>query len=68
MTYNNISISRIPNELLKNGSFKLKQFLLVILNQILEDGIVPQALNIGKCILIYKVTTNRTHSTSHHYH
>ena len=46
---------RIPNELLKNGSYNFKQFLLVFLNRILEDGAVPEALNIGKCMLIFKV-------------
>ena len=46
---------RIPNELLKNGSYNFKQFLLVFLNRILEDGSVPEALNKGKCMLIFKV-------------
>ena len=45
----------IPNELLKNSSFKFKQYLLVFLNKIMKDGFVPEALNIGKCMLIYKV-------------
>jgi hypothetical protein len=46
---------RIPNELLKNSSYNFKQFLLVFLNKILEDGSVPEALNKGKCMLIFKV-------------
>ena len=46
---------RIPNKLLKNCSYNFKQFLLVFLNRILEDGAVPEALNIGKCMLIFKV-------------
>ena len=46
---------RIPNELLKNSSFKFKQYLLVFLNRILKEGVVPEDLNLGKCILIYKV-------------
>ena len=47
---------RVPNELLKNSSFKFKQYLLLFLNKIMEDGTVPQALNLGKCMLIHKVT------------
>ena len=27
----------------------------MFLNKILDDGVVPQALNIGKCMLIHKV-------------
>ena len=50
-----ITIFRISNEFLKNSSYKFKQFLLVFLNKILHDGVVPQGLNIGKCMLIYKV-------------
>ena len=46
---------RIPNELLKNASYNFKQYILVFLNKILEDGVVPQNLNVGKCMLIYKV-------------
>ena len=45
----------IPNELLKNVSFKFKIYLQTFLNRILEDGKVPEALNIGKCMLIFKV-------------
>ena len=45
----------VPNELLKNSSFKFKQYLLTFLNKIIEDGAVPPALNVGKCILIHKV-------------
>ena len=29
----------------------------MFLNKIIEDGSVPQALNVGKCMLIHKVTT-----------
>ena len=53
---------RIPNELLKNGSYNFKQFLLVFLNRILEDGAVPEALNIGKCMLIFKVNFQKSFS------
>jgi hypothetical protein len=53
---------RIPNELLKNCSYNFKQFLLVFLNRILEDGAVPEALNIGKCMLIFKVNIQKSFS------
>ena len=46
---------RIPNELLKNSSSKFQQYLLEFLNKILKEGMVPEALNTGKCILVYKV-------------
>jgi hypothetical protein len=45
----------IPNELLKNSSPKFKHYLLIFLNQILEDGAVPGNLNVGKVMLIHKV-------------
>ena len=46
---------KIPNELLKNSGFKFKLYLQTFLNRVMEDGNVPQDLNIGKCMLIYKV-------------
>ena len=46
---------RIPNELLKHSSPQFKQYLLVFLNQVLEDGVVPEQLNTGKCMLVFKV-------------
>ena len=46
---------QIPNEFLKQASFHFKQYLLAFYNQIITDGKVPESLNIGKCILIYKV-------------
>lgn len=46
---------RVPNELLKNSSFDFKQYLLVFYNKILADGAVPEPLNLGKCMLVYKV-------------
>ena len=46
---------QIPNELLKNSGFKFKLYLQTFLNRVIEDGSVPQDLNIGKCMLIYKV-------------
>lgn len=45
----------IPNELIKNASTRFKHYLLIFLNQILQDGVVPQTLNNGKCMLIHKV-------------
>ena len=45
----------ISTELLKNTSFLSKLYLQSFLNQIIEDGEVPEDLNIGKCMLIFKV-------------
>ena len=45
----------IPNELLKNSSSHFKNYLLIFLNKILIEGRVPQRLNLGRCMLIYKV-------------
>ena len=45
----------IPNEFLINSSDKFKQYLLIFYNKILEEGKVPEELNIGKCVLIHKV-------------
>ena len=49
---------RIPNEMLKHSSFRFKLYLQTFLNRIIEDGEVPPDLNIGKCVLIYKVHQN----------
>ena len=46
---------KIPNEMLKHASFSFQRYLMTFLNKVLEDGTVPQELNIGKCMLIYKV-------------
>ena len=46
---------QVPSEFLKHSSFKFKQYLLTFLNQIIKDGKVPEELNLGKCMLIYKV-------------
>ena len=46
---------RVPNELLKNSSFDFKQYLLEFYNKIISEGAVPELLNRGKCMLIYKV-------------
>ena len=50
---------KISNELLMNTSVKFKHYILIFLNKIIQDGKVPQDLNIGKCILIYKVNKNK---------
>ena len=60
-TLNNLSnnkaagFDRVPNELLRNSSFKFKQYLLEFLNKIMSSGSVPTKLNLGKCLLIGKV-------------
>ena len=46
---------RVPNELIKFSGVKFRQYLMTFLNKVLEDGEVPQDLNIGKCMLIHKV-------------
>ena len=48
-------VDQIPNELLKNCSNSFKQYLLLFLNQIIDEGKVPEELNRGKCMLIHKV-------------
>ena len=54
----------IPNELLKHSSFKYRQYLLIFLNKIISDGVVPEQLNSGKCILIHKVYINNLKNIS----
>jgi hypothetical protein len=49
---------RIPHELLKNSGFVFKQYLLTFLNLIIKKGEIPSAMNIGKCMLIHKVSKN----------
>ena len=46
---------RLPNELLKHSSYKYKLYLQSFLNRVLEEGAVPEGLNVGKCMLIHKV-------------
>ena len=48
--YDNIS-----NEMVKNSSQTFRLYLQSFLNKILADGEVPPDLNVGKCILVYKV-------------
>ena len=45
----------ISNEMLKNSSHLSRLYLQTCLNQIIADGAVPEDLNIGKCMLIFKV-------------
>ena len=45
----------VPNEFLKNSTKNFKMYILIFLNKIIEDGRVPEALNLGKVMLIYKV-------------
>ena len=48
---------KISNEMLKHSSFIFKQYLLIFLNRIIQDGKVPKLLNTGKCMLIFKVSS-----------
>ena len=49
----------IPNELLRQSSHKARLYLQTFLNKIIEDGEVPQDLNVGKCMLIFKVRLSK---------
>ena len=46
----------VPNELLKNSGNNFKNYLLILLNRIIDEGAVPEELNKGKCLLIHKVS------------
>ena len=46
---------QLHNELIRNCSLDFKQYLLLFLNQIINEGRVPEELNLGKCVLIHKV-------------
>ena len=46
----------ISNEMLKHSSLTFRLYLQTFLNRIIEEGEVPPDLNIGKCLLVYKVT------------
>ena len=46
----------VPNELMKNSGYGFRLYLMNFLNKILSDGGVPPDLNIGKCMLIHKVS------------
>ena len=45
----------IPNEMLRHTNYNSRLYLQTFLNQIISDGEVPPDLNLGKCMLIYKV-------------
>ena len=45
----------ISNELLKNTNLVSRLYIQAFVNQILAEGEVPEELNNGKCVLIYKV-------------
>ena len=49
------STDNIPNELLKNTTPLSRIYLQLFLNKIMAEGEVPESLNEGKCVLIYKV-------------
>ena len=49
----------ISNEMLKHSSFTFRLYLQTFLNRIIEEGEVPSDLNIGKCLLVYKVTLKK---------
>ena len=46
---------QVANELLKNTGLKFRLYLQTFINKMLEDGSIPEELNIGKCFLIHKV-------------
>ena len=47
---------KIPNELLQNSGSKFRQYLILFLNKVLEEGVVPSSMNRGKCVLVHKVS------------
>ena len=53
----------ISNELLKNSNYDTRLYLQTFLNKIISDGEVPPDLNLGKCMLIYKVPHPNRHKT-----
>ena len=46
----------VPNELMKNSGYGFRLYLMKFLNKILSAGGLPPDLNIGKCMLIHKVS------------
>ena len=46
----------ISNEMLKCSNTNFREYLKIFLNKILESGKVPKELNIGKCMLVFKVS------------
>ena len=49
------STDNIPNELLKNTNTESRIYIKIFLDKIMQNGEVPEDLNQGKCVLIYKV-------------
>ena len=47
---------KIPNELLQNSGSMFRQYLILFLNKVLEEGVFPSSLNKGKCVLVHKVS------------
>ena len=50
-------VDNIPNEMLRHTSFQSRLYLQTFLNKIISEGKVPPDLNLGKCVLIFKVPT-----------
>ena len=48
-------VDDIPNEMLRHTTFHSRLYLQTFLNRIISEGKVPPDLNLGKCVLIYKV-------------
>ena len=46
----------VPNELLKNTGDKFRLYLQAFLNKVLDTGSIPPSLNVGKCMLVHKVS------------
>ena len=47
----------ISNEMLKYSNSHFRDYLMAFLNKVLETGEVPKELNIGKCMLVFKVVS-----------
>ena len=47
-------VDNIPSEVLKYSGDYLQSFLLTFYNKILDEGLVPEKLNVIKCILLHK--------------
>ena len=58
-------IDNIPNEFLKNSTFNFKCYLLSFYNKIIDEGKVPASLNMGKCCLIWKVSSTSAFDYKH---
>ena len=50
-------VDNIHNEMLRHTSFQSRLYLQTFLNKIISEGKVPPDLNLGKCVLIFKVPT-----------